>query len=150
MTPKHLSRGLLPVDILALTLHHEAAGEGRAGMVAVGQVIRHRAARRRQSVADVCLARRQFSCWAPEGGEANHRRLVEHANLIRLGQTPGAMRLAYDVARGILAGTEADETGGADHYLTSALLASAPPAWARGQTPSAVIGAHTFFRLEDA
>lgn len=150
MTPKHLSRGLLPVDVLALTLHHEAGGEGRAGMVDVGHTIVNRARRRQQSIADVCLARKQFSCWAPDEGAANHRRLVEHANLIRVGRTPRVLAEAYAVAGELLAGHGADTTNGADHYYAPAAMqpAGRVPSWAAGVTPCKVSGRHVFFNLE--
>lgn len=152
MTPEPLAaRGLTQTDVFALTLHHEAAGEGRRGMVAVGKVILRRAALKftGRTVREVCLARGQYSCWAPTQGKENHHKLVEHANRIRLGTPPAEIDLAYEVARSLLEGGEVDETGRADHYYAPGAMVprGSVPYWAEGQTPTAEIGGHIFLKL---
>jgi spore germination cell wall hydrolase CwlJ-like protein len=160
MTPREIARALSDIDVLALTLHHEAGAERLIGLIAVASVIRNRVAWGRwgKTVTDVCLAgatnRRgvlitQFSCWIPEGGPINHKRLIENADAIRAGKRPTTMRRAYDVAEAVLEDGLPDPTGRADHYY--APLAMVPvnrvPDWAQGKEPSAVLGAHRFYRL---
>lgn len=148
MTAKHLARGLLPVDVFALTVDAEARGEGRDGMLAVACAIRNRADRRKQTVQDVCLARKAFSCWNP-GDDANHRRLVEYANLIRLGQTPRELQPAYDIARAVLTGSVEDHSRGGDHYYNPKGVPGGRPYWhLEGVEPCLVLGNHVFLALE--
>lgn len=142
--------GLSELDVLALTLHHEANSEGVLGMVAVGCVIRNRAdwGRWGHSLREVCLAPMQFSCWRPGGGRRNHGKLLNHIDALRKGTRPPKMLPAYEAAHAIL-GEQPDITSGGDHYY--APLAMRPPGrvppWARGETPCAHIGNHIFFHL---
>jgi N-acetylmuramoyl-L-alanine amidase len=139
--------------VLALTLHHEAAGEAARGMLAVGCVIRNRAdwGKWGPTLRDVCLAPRQFSCWRPEGGQANHDALRAHAAALMEGRTPRALLPAFGVADRLLAEC-ADITRGADHYYApiSMVPRGRVPAWAKGREPVAKIGRHLFFRLRPA
>ena len=50
-------------EIAAQTILLEALGEGYEGMVAVGEVIRHRSKFFLKDPASVCLMPKQFSCW---------------------------------------------------------------------------------------
>jgi spore germination cell wall hydrolase CwlJ-like protein len=152
MTPRDIADGLSELDVLALTLHHEAGGEPLEGQAAVGCVVRNRAERGigGRTVRDVCLARAQFSCWQPTGGEANFARLRAHVRAIRDDrQRPRGMRRAYELAAALLGGTLQDVTNGADHYFAPAAMRppGRVPVWARGLTPTAQIGGHVFFRL---
>lgn len=147
------SIGLDELSVLALTLHHEAGGEGRRGLLAVGCVIRNRAAWGKwgPTVRDVCLAFKQFSCWRPAGGTTNYGRLVQHAEAIRAGRRPPVMAAAFEVAADVLAGVP-DITGGADHYFAPAAMLpkGRVPDWALGVTPAATLAGHVFFRLRPA
>lgn len=144
------SIGLDDRSVLALTLHHEASGEGRQGMLAVGCVIRNRAAWGQwgPTMRDVCLAHKQFSCWRPAGGTTNYGRLVMHADALRRGQRPPVLLAAFDCAASVIEGAE-DSTGGADHYWAPRAMVppGRVPAWAMGVTPTATIGGHVFCRL---
>lgn len=148
------SIGLTDRDVFVLTLHHEAGGEGRQGMVAVGAVILNRAAWGQAggpygaTVRDVCLWPAQFSCWRPVGGPENFGALVLNANAIRAGRRPTALRRADEIAGALLDGA-ADPTGGADHYYAPAAMkpAGRVPSWAVGRAPTAVLGRHRFYRL---
>lgn len=145
------SIGLSDLDVFALTLHHEASGEGRRGMRAVGWVIRNRAdwGKWGPTVRDACLAWKQFSCWRPAGGTTNYGRLVVHADALRRGQRLPALLPAFDVAAAVLEGAAADETRGADHYYAPAAMSpkGRVPDWAQGIAPTATIGGHVFYRL---
>lgn len=129
------------LDTLARTLWGEARGEGGRGMEAVASVILNRARYPRwwgHDVRSVCLARSQFSCWLPKPeGELNLLQDVTAAD--------ASFRLARLIAAAALAGQLVDATCGANSYAN---LHVSSPAWARGRTPCAVIGLHSFFRLE--
>jgi spore germination cell wall hydrolase CwlJ-like protein len=149
-----VARHLSDVDVTALTLHHEAASEGVTGMAAVACVLRNRVAWGKwgSTFADVCLARAQFSCWRPAGGTTNFARLSNNADAIRAGRRPTRMATAYEIAKAVIAGTQEDITGGADSYYApkSMVPKDRIPSWAEGQTPTAVIGGHRFYRLRPA
>ncbi len=128
------------LDILARTLWGEARGEGLRGMQAVATVILNRARNPRwwgHDVRSVCLAKYQFSCWLPkpEG---------ELPSVQGVTVTDPSFELARSIAAGAL-GKLVDATCGADTYAN---LHVSSPAWARGKTPCAIIGMHSFFRLE--
>lgn len=126
----------LTLDTLARTLWGEARGEGRAGMHAVANVIRNRAARPGwwgRSIAEVCLRPRQFSCWLPDD--------PNRAKLLRVAEDDAAFVLARDIAAQALAGGLSDLTCGATHYHAIEIA----PGWAKGRTPCVVIGRHAFY-----
>lgn len=50
-------------DIPVKTIVLEAQGEGFDGMLAVAEVIRNRSIERKLTPEEVCLQRKQFSCW---------------------------------------------------------------------------------------
>jgi len=139
---------LLPArTVLALTLFGECRGEPLAGQIAVGWVIKNRTIRRNQTVARVCLAPWQFSCWIEPG--VNHFVLMQHAEDVIAGRMPGEVSwlACLRVANDVLEGTVPDPTGGAVNYLTTQLYeSSAAPAWAKTGTVTVVIGHHTFLR----
>lgn len=151
MTPREIAQGLSQLDVLALTLHHEAGQERLIGIIAVGCVIRNRVewGKWGSTVADVCLARKQFSCWIPEGGLINHKSLLDHAELLRSGSRPGSMRRAFDVAEAVLEDGLPDPTGKADHYYAPKAMVpvNRVPDWAVGREPTAILGNHRFYRL---
>ena len=51
------------MNVVARTLYMEARGEGKTGMNMVMTVIWNRAGGDKAKLADVCLAKKQFSCW---------------------------------------------------------------------------------------
>lgn len=128
-------------ELLARVLWGEARGEGAAGMSAVAAVVMTRVANPRwwgRDLRSVLLQRAQFSCLLN-----NDPNLPK---LLGVGVADPAYRLALSIARQAIAGTLADETGGADHYLVTAIQSRTK--WAKGRAPTAVIGRHSFFRLE--
>lgn len=151
MTPREIARGLSDLDVLALTLHHEAGAERLIGLIAVACVIRNRVTWGKwgRTVTDVCLAPWQFSCWVRQGGAVNHARLIENADQLRRGNRPPVMRRAFDVAEAVLEDGLPDPTGKADHYYAPGAMVpvNRVPEWAQGREPSAVLGAHRFYRL---
>lgn len=140
----------LPDDaILGLTLWGEARSELIEGIVAVGSVIRNRKADKRwpDTLRGVCLQRRQFSCWRPEGGEKNYQRMLEIAGqMVRKEPvTLKSLEQCAWVALGITRGALDDRVKGANHYHAVALTPR--PSWAQKAVPVAQAGAHVFYRL---
>lgn len=125
------------VETLARTLWGEARGEGPDGMQAVAAVVLNRQAHRRwpNDVVAVCQQPWQFSCWNP--GDPNR------SKLLAVTAKDAMFARALGIARDALAGELVDPTGGADHYHAKGIL----PSWAKGQTPSAAIGNHLFYKL---
>jgi len=128
------------VSIVARTLWGEARGEGALGMEAVAGVIRNRWDRRwggAQDAVEVCLARKQFSCW--NAGDPNLARME------RVMRSPDDSYLeACSIARELLAGTLRDRTDGATHYIASTLRQR--PGWLQDLRLCAVIGNHEFYK----
>jgi|OpeIllAssembly_1097287.scaffolds.fasta_scaffold126671_3 hypothetical protein len=145
-------RQLDATDLVAVTLWGEARAEPIEGIVAVGHVIRNRVvdeAHRWGSVwQDVVLAKRQFSCWIPEGGEANYARMVALVDRLIAMKPAGekSFMQCWWVARGVMDGMIKDNTRGANHYYAPALLPK-PPSWAKAGRMTAEIGRHLFLRL---
>ena len=125
--------------IVAQTVWAESRGEPQDGRYAVAHVIRNRAVLhprwRGQAPATICQAPWQFSAW-----NAQDPNLPQ---MQRLGLNDAAFVACLHIAVDVLSGQHADLTGGATHYYADTL--STPPAWARGKTPSAVLGHHRFF-----
>lgn len=130
-------------DVLARTLWGEARGEGTAGMQAVACVVLNRAAeadlRGRMwwgnNIIQICQKPYQFSCW--NRSDPNFRKLqsVDESNLY--------FATALRIARRAIMGALSDPTGGATHYHAKGIV----PYWSRGETPSADIGRHIFYRI---
>ena len=57
------------------------------------------------------------------------------------------LETAY-LAEGVTRGVVLDRVAGADHYLTTTLFRTKPPTWANPAKVVAVVGGHTFLRLE--
>lgn len=128
-------------DLLARVLWGEARGEGRIGMQAVASVIVNRAHNSRwwgRDLQSVCTKPWQFSCLLPTDPNL--------PKLLSVTAADPAFRDALAIADDALAGRLRDITNGADHYLVTAIQDRT--AWAKGKTPVAVIGGHSFFRLE--
>ena len=129
--------------IVAQTVFGEARGEPFEGKIAVAHVILNRFKRNARgagTLAAVCLDPFQFSCWlAPKhGGDVLNLKTMQTASVTSPGM-PDCIKAAAEV----LGGQVEDPTGGADHYKTKRVR----PRWARGRRPTAVIGAHQFYKL---
>lgn len=153
MTDQQVIDAASDVQVLALTMIGEAVGDSRDGSsveerIAVGCVMRNRLrapGRFGDNYRHVCLARRQFSCW--NNGDPNQPRLLRIAYLLVTHQ-PTLDPLVEEtlfVADGISRGVVLDRVKGATHYLTTVLLKTGTVAWAKGLTPVATCGAHSFF-----
>lgn len=134
----------LACDVFARTLWGEGRGEGAYGMEAIASVVLNRVAVATQkggsywwgnNIISVCQKPYQFSCW--NRSDPNYRKLqavtdkdVFYATAIR-------------IARRAINGALPDSIKGATHYHARSIN----PEWAKGQTPTAVIGNHIFYKL---
>ena len=133
------------IDILARTIWGEARGEPLKGQEAIAAVVLNRveAARRRPNhwwgatVAEVCRKRHQFSCWNEDD--------PNRAKLMQVEPGDPIFATCLRIARRAHAGVLADPTRGATHYHARAT----EPFWAKGKAPTAEIGGHLFYRLDD-
>lgn len=144
-------------DILigALTIHGEARGCNQDGRTAIAHTILNRMKARAwwgrgaigypdHTMAAVCLKPWQFSCWNPN--DPNQTLLAtlqaDYRHAIQQPTCRAALKALIDA----LDGYEQDKTGGATHYLTTALHKSARcPEWAKNNNNFVEIGKHRFF-----
>jgi N-acetylmuramoyl-L-alanine amidase len=156
MTTTEIKNELTDRQAVALTIFGEARAESVMGQVAVGCVIRNRLKRPARfggrpdaTWRDICLRRSQFSCWFDFGGASNFAAVMAAAEAVVNGIAPkpdSSLAHAFWVADGVMVHRTRDVTAGADHYLTTALLRTAPPGWTLPPARQvAVVGAHTFF-----
>lgn len=128
---------LLTVETLAKTIYGEARGESYKGQLAVGWVIRNRAAdgklRWPRDIIGVCRQPKQFSCWNEDDKNFS---LIKDAHI----NSPGFLACVGAAAL-VLSGSEPDPTGGATHYHTEAVK----PGWAAKMKESTRIGSHIFY-----
>jgi N-acetylmuramoyl-L-alanine amidase len=136
-------------DILARTIYGEARGQGRAAMENVASVIMNRWKLRQDgsgyksfgpvgaTVAEICLAPKQFSCWNENDPNAAVCRQVTTAD--------ATFRAALDVAGNAIDGALEDKTGGADHYFASSMASL--PKWADSTLETLKDAGHRFLKL---
>jgi hypothetical protein len=127
------------VRVAAQTIWGEARGEGDEGMHAVACVIANRRALRwygARTVAEVCLAPFQFSCW--NAGDPNRPKLDAVPDRPDA-RWPTALKYATQVQNRLID----DITDGATHYYATTLRQA--PAWALGHEPCKRIGNQLFF-----
>ncbi len=130
------------LDILARTLYGEACGEyrhtGIASLIAIGNVIVNRLEQGRfgKTIADVCLAHSQFSCWNKDSplypvisGDGITGNMIFH--------------ICQDVARGVTILGWPDLTKGSDHYHAD----YCKPVWADPSKLKVALGRHLFYQL---
>ena len=138
--------------IASQTIFGEARGETPHGRLAVAFVIKRRAEIARAyikrtgskshalygdgTLASVCLAPWQFSCWLRS--DPNRAKLAAAPKHPLFADCLLSLQLA-------LKDIEQSPVGKADHYTTL----KARPAWARKLTPITVIGNHKFYRLSE-
>lgn len=135
------------IDTLARTIWAEARGEGVAGMEAVAAVVMNRAGLDLgndgkpdwwgEGVEAVCKKPWQFSCWNMDDPNRD--------KLFAVNDNDPWFRHALEIAGRAVAGSLADPTGGATHYVKDTWVERT--AWTKGRAPVAKIGKHWFYRL---
>lgn len=141
-----IKEALSPEQTVAMTIWAEAGAELIEGQVAVGCVLRNRLLlpkRFNDTWKEVCLDKWQFSCWIPQGGEDNYRRLMTRCDAALKGVNPWPAQALW-IAQGIIANSIQDRVAGATHYYASWM--KKPPTWSVGVEPVTVIGVHRFYK----
>ena len=128
---------LTDTQIVAMTIWGEARGEGKAGMYAVACVISQRAINRGVTPAEVCLQRKQFSCWVNQFS-SNQTPVSTFERKLKTKEGVYAMLLAKNIK-----GLHRKFVKYADHYVTLKTQVY----WINGHRPVIVIGNHKFFKL---
>ena len=120
-------------DIVVATIIMEAGGEYYIGSLeAIYEVIMTRAKKRNMTPAEVCLQRKQFSCW---NDKADGLKALEDT-IAKVKKHP-----RWRIAQNIL-GKETNYTKGADHYHADYVN----PYWAKSMEKTVVIGRHIFYK----
>lgn len=138
------------LDVMAMTVWAEARGESVKGQVAVAWVIKNRWlnprwwSRNKDAIPDDTIAAVvrdpwQFSCLNPN--DPNRARL-DNPKTLQDSAVQAIRRLCEMVLRDDIP----DPTNRADHYCVTKIARHTN--WARGRKPVAVIGNHSFYRLE--
>lgn len=121
-------------DVVVATIIMEAGGEYDIGALeAVYEVIKTRAKKRNKTLAQVCLQRKQFSCW---NGKADGIKSLE-ATIAKAKKHP-----RWEIAERIL-GSNTNFTNGADHYHANYIN---KPYWADSMIVTVKIGRHIFYK----
>ena len=139
----------LPADvrIAAITILDEARGEGKPGMYAIGCVIQERMTSKGLNPEAVCLKKLQFSGWWTKVTNSTGKKVWQQRSLknkerwLKSSSAPYAVALA----KALVAGQKFDQsfTGRANHFTSDPKNTS----WAKGKTPTKIIGGHWFYRL---
>ena len=116
--------------IVAATLILEAGGEYDEGaMEAVYEVIVNRAKIRNLTLVEVCLQRKQFSCWNNKS--------------VAIGINHARSHPRWNQALNIVNSPLTNYTKGADHYHADYIR---DPYWAKHYTKTTKIGRHIFYK----
>jgi spore germination cell wall hydrolase CwlJ-like protein len=97
-------------------------------MEAVNEVIRNRATKRKLTTRQVCLQRKQFSCWNSGKIEQLLAKAKRHPR--------------FNEALAIVNGKPTNYTGGADHYHAD----YCNPYWTSSMKKTCIIGKHIFYK----
>ena len=130
-------RDLTDTQIVAITILGEARGEGKAGMYAVGCCVAQRAINRGKTPAEICLQRKQFSCWQNQFS-SNQTPKSTFERMLKTKEGVYAMLLAKNIKE-----LDRKFVKYADHYATLKTQVY----WMNGHRPVIVIGNHKFFKL---
>lgn len=130
------------LKILAKTIYGEARGElnnfGLAPLIAVGNVVLNRLRKNfANSIAEVCLAPYQFSCW--------NRKDPNYEKLKNLDESSTIFKTCLKVSKNLIEEKWPDLTDGCDHYHEKSIK----PYWAGQLTPKRIFGNHLFYSLKN-
>lgn len=141
-------------DVLtgALTLIGEIRNGTLDAKVAVAHSFHNRHLQKPEhSIAELCLAPWQYSCWIPQGGVQNNAYLMSVVSAVVAALDSGkvigpqAFPHLYEcmyLVEGVLNGALTDTIEGATHYYVAG---TKTPKWAEGRQPCATFGTHLFF-----
>ncbi|MDR0678507.1 MAG: cell wall hydrolase [Holosporaceae bacterium] len=128
------------LDILARTLYGEGRGElykfGMASLIAIANVVVNRKSKDfAKTVADVCLAPYQFSCW--------NLKDINYEKIKNVTEKNPIFKTCIQIAENILLEKWPDITDGCDHYHERTIK----PFWAAYLEPKRIFGSHYFYEL---
>lgn len=126
------------LTLMALCVWGEARGEPIECKVAYVNLIHNRATKRKQTIRQVILAPKQFSCFNPDDPNLNKMRAIRDTDELR----DAAYWECYWAAYGKLYGYLQDNTKGATHCNTLAC----DPTWDDNMIKTAQYGKTEFFR----
>ena len=148
MTNDEIRKQFTDSEVMFLTIVGEARGEPVEGQIAVANVIVNRSRKRQQTIKDICLAPKQFSCW--NFGDPNRAKIDKLAFRILQGEYnfPEYTQIQW-VVEGIIGHKLKDNVKGRDHYMTTSLFNSDKrPSWAKmPKTDPIELGNHTFLEV---
>ena len=121
--------------VMIRTVIGEARGEPAAGKAAVAWVIRNRfySGRFGLTIAGVCMARKQFSCW--NDSDANRQVCANYD------ENTDVYRQIAAIVEDVLSNEGVDPTANSTHYH----VRNTPAYWAQEHEPIIEIGAHAFY-----
>jgi spore germination cell wall hydrolase CwlJ-like protein len=133
---------LEPDLILAITVYGEARGEPLLGKIAVAHVVNNRVKDNRwpNTMVDVCLQPKQFSCW--NENDPNYSILTRKLWQIKSMDQTYSWKECLFAAVGVVRDYIKDLTEGANHYHTKSIH----PSWADKMVKTVEIGNHIFYR----
>jgi spore germination cell wall hydrolase CwlJ-like protein len=126
--------------ILARTIYGEGRGElhkgGTAPLIAIANVVVNRKNKKfAKTVAEVCQAPYQFSCWNKED--------KNYTKINNVSEEDSVFRICAEVADNVLQEKWPDLTDGCDHYHEKSIK----PFWAAYREPKRIFGSHYFYEL---
>jgi hypothetical protein len=128
------------VDWIALSKNVESELGDLSPYLGVAEAIVNRARRgmRGRNIREVCLSRKQFSCWNDESPDGDSIRGTKKSKI----RTQRDFKAADYVAQHAVDGWSSNLTQGATHYFADFIET---PAWAEDKVPTVRIGHHLFF-----
>ncbi|MDR2780977.1 MAG: cell wall hydrolase [Holosporaceae bacterium] len=128
------------LDILARTIYGEGRGElhrfGIASPIAIANVIVNRMKKNfAKTIADVCLAQYQFSCW--------NKNDVNYDKIKNVTDGDSVFKICREISENVLQEKWPDLTDGCDHYHEK----TTKPFWAAYREPKRIFGSHNFYEL---
>jgi spore germination cell wall hydrolase CwlJ-like protein len=129
-----------PELIIALTIAFEAIGEPMAGKQMVATAIVNRAEERKLSAVDVCLQRKQFSCWNKGIDQAKIMKQIAKWEKECPREWEDCLLLGTQVHCGLF-----KPITGANHYFNPSKCS---PKWADKMVGKLPVGNHIFGRPE--
>lgn len=123
-------------EVFIRTLYGECDGEDELGQCLVAEVILNRAIKKKESVTEICMKPKQFSCWTDTDEDSNYERII------RLGR----LNERYKHFDKIISSVMSCEyipwmPSNTFHYHTY----NVNPVWSKNVTPVKEFGNHKFF-----
>ncbi|MDR3156050.1 MAG: cell wall hydrolase [Holosporaceae bacterium] len=131
------------LQTLAKTIYGEARGElhkfGIVSLIAVANVVVNRKRKNfANSIAEVCVAPYQFSCWSKS--DPNYKKMMRITS-----EEAHIFGKCLETAENVLSEKWPDITDGCDHYHERSIR----PYWAVYLIPKRIFGSHYFYVLKN-